>query len=455
MSDAVTIQTVPDFLKRHPATRFADVLLADSSGVLRGKRVTAGELPGVFSKGLYLPGSMFALDVLGGTIEATGLGFDDGDADRACRPIAGTLLPVPWLDPGVAQLQVAMHEVDGRPFFGDPYHVLGAILQRWSSLGLTPVIAIELEFYLVDRERVGGMPQPPASPRTGRREYRTQINSMEDLDDYSAVLTEIAAACAAQDVPAGTALAEYGPGQFEVNLHHVADAQRACDHAIRLKRLVKGVAHRHGMEATFMAKPYRDMAGSGTHVHVSLLDRDGRNVFASDDALGNESMRQAAAGLLATMADGMAVFAPNANSYRRLRPESYVPMTPSWGLNNRGVAVRVPVSDASNRRLEHRVAGADANPYLLAAWVLAGMHYGMEQRLVAPAPLVGNAYKDSATTLPTHWATAFERFERSAFAREYLGERFVALYASTRRGELEDFSSHVSPLEIEWYLRGI
>ena len=444
-----------DFLQRRPETRFADVLLADSSGVLRGKRVTAAELPGIYSKGLLLPGSMFALDVLGGTIEATGLGFDDGDADRACLPIPGTLFPVPWLDAGVAQVQVTMHEIDGRPFFGDPYHVLGGVLERLARLDLTPVIAIELEFYLTDRERAAGMPQPPVSPRTGRREYRTQINSMEDLDDYSNVLADIAAACEAQDIPAGAALAEYGPGQFEVNLQHVGDAQRACDHAIRLKRLVKGVAQKHGMEATFMAKPYRDMAGSGTHVHVSLLDGDGRNVFASDEVLGSERLRQAAAGLLATMADGMAVFAPNANSYRRLRPESYVPMTPSWGLNNRGVAVRVPVSDAANRRLEHRVAGADANPYLLTAWVLAGIHFGMERRLAAPAPVIGNAYRETGEPLPTHWATACERFDTSTFAREYFGERFVELYSATRRGELEDFSSYVTPLEIDWYLRGL
>ncbi|MGH8316251.1 MAG: glutamine synthetase, partial [Steroidobacterales bacterium] len=265
---AVTqLHEAQEFLRQRPETRFVDVLLADSSGVLRGKRVTAAELEGIYSKGLYLPGSMFALDVLGGTVEATGLGFDDGDADRACRPLLQSLLPVPWLSPAVAQVQVAMHEVDGRPFFGDPYHVLGGVLDRFRASGLTPVIAIELEFYFVDRERVAGQPQPPVSPRTGRREFRTQINSMEDLDDYSAVLTEIAAHCEIQQIPTGTALAEYGPGQFEVNLHHVHDAQRACDHAIRLKRLVKGVAHRHQMEATFMAKPYREMAGSGTHIH--------------------------------------------------------------------------------------------------------------------------------------------------------------------------------------------
>jgi glutamine synthetase len=159
--------------------------------------------------------------------------------------------------------------------------------------------------------------------------------------------------------------------------------------------------------------------------------------------------------MLASMADGMAIFAPNANSFRRLRPQAYVPMTPNWGLNNRGVAVRVPVSDAANRRLEHRVAGADANPYLLMAWVLAGLNFGLERRLQAPPPLAGNAYKVQGEPLPMHWAIAIDRFERSTFAREYLGDRFVDLYAATRRGELEDFSSYVSPLEIEWYLRGL
>ena len=174
-------------------------------------------------------------------------------------------------------------------------------------------MAVELEFYLVDRERTAeGHAQPPRQPLSGRREHKTQINSMQELDEYSAILTAIDAAARAQDLPTGTVLAEYGPGQFEVNLHHVDDALLACDHAIRLKRLVKGVALQHGMEATFMPKPYRDHAGSGAHLHISVLDARAHNIFAAEDPAGSAELRHAIGGLAATMPDTMAVCAPNA-----------------------------------------------------------------------------------------------------------------------------------------------
>jgi glutamine synthetase len=153
------------------------------------------------------------------------------------------------------------------------------------------------------------------------------------------------------------------------------------------------------------------------------------------------------------MADGMAICAPGPNSFRRFRREAYVPLTPSWSINNRGSAVRIPVSDAANRRIEYRQAGADANPYLVLAWMLAGLHHGLTTRAEPPPPLSGNAYAQATgEPLPTHWATAVERFEGSGFAREYLGERFTRLYATVKRAELEEFNSHVTPLECAWYL---
>ncbi|HEV7631985.1 MAG TPA: glutamine synthetase family protein, partial [Steroidobacteraceae bacterium] len=365
------------FLSDRPELRFIDLVLHDLNGVDRGKRIDVASSAAVFERGLMLPGSLFALDVRGGTVQETGLGFDEGDADRPCRPLPGTLFDVPWLDHQVAQAQLTMHEADGSPFFADPRHQLAAVLARLDALGLTPTIAVELEFYLLDLQRdARGMPQPPRGPLTGRREFRAQINSMSDLDEYSALLADIDTVCHGQAVPATTALAEYGPGQFEVNLAHGPDALAACDQAVRFRRIVRSVARRHGRDATFMAKPYRDMAGSGLHVHISLLDREGHNVFADPRPEGSDALRQAIAGCLATMADGMAVFAPHANSWRRFRPDAYVPVTADWSINNRGTALRVPLSDAANRRLEHRVAGADANIYLVVAWILAGVGGG-------------------------------------------------------------------------------
>ena len=442
-----------DWLDRRPQVRYVDLLLADQMGIPRGKRVTVEELEGVYRDGLLLPASMFALDVLGGTVQSTGLGFDEGDADRVCLPIGGSLVPVPWLGEQVAQLQVSMYEHDGSPFFGDPRHVLEAVVRRYAPLGLQPVMAVELEFYLVDRERTpGGCAQPPRQPLTGRREYKTQINSMQDMNEYSDVLAAIDAAARAQDLPTGTALAEYGPGQFEVNLHHVDDALLACDHAVRLKRLVKGVALQFGLEATFMPKPYRDHAGSGAHLHVSLVDDAGRNVFAADDPAGSPALRHAIGGLVATIDDTIAVCAPTANSYRRFRPEAYVPLNPSWAVNNRGVAFRVPHGPPASRRVEHRVAGADANPYLLAAIVLAGLHLGLTRGLDPGPAVAGNAYRETRPTIPTSWPEALQAFERSAFVRGYLGERFARLYAQTRRGEMQDFCADVPALDHDWYL---
>jgi glutamine synthetase len=449
-------QELQEFLLQRPELRFIDLLLHDLNGVDRGKRIDVAAAAATWERGLLLPGSMFALDVQGGTVQATGLGFDEGDADRPCRPVPGSLVDVPWQDHGVAQAQVSMHEADGRPFFADPRHLLAQLLARFAQLGLTPVVAVELEFYLLDRERTPlGLPQPPRGPLTGRREFRTQINSMTDLDEYSTVLADIDTVCRAQRVPATSALAEYGPGQFEVNLAHSADALGACDEAVRFKRIVKSVARRHEMDATFLAKPYRDMAGSGLHIHVSLLDAAGRNVFADDQPQGSEALLQAVAGSLATMADGMAIFAPNANSWRRFRPEAYVPLTAAWSINNRGTALRIPASDAANRRLEHRVAGADANPYLVMTWVLAGMLRGLQAGVLPPPPVLGNAYHrpaDVAERLPLHWPVAIERFARSEFAAEVFGPAFRHLYATVKQAELDEFASHVTPVECDLYL---
>jgi glutamine synthetase len=332
--------------------------------------------------------------------------------------------------------------------------VLARVLDRFHRLNLTPCVALEYEFYLVDRERgADGLPRPPPGPQTGRREFRPQINSMLEVSGYSALLSAIDAACRAQGVPATSALAEHGPGQFEVNLAHQPDALAACDQALRFKRIVKQVARAHGCDATFLAKPYRDMAGSGLHVHASLLDASGANLFAAEAPEGSTDMRHAIRGLLDTLAEGMAICAPGPNSYRRFRPEAYVPVTAAWSVNNRGSALRVPLSDAANRRIEHRLAGADANPYLVVAWVLAGIHRGLSRGEEPPAALDGNAYRPGeAEPLPLYWPTALERFAASGFAPEYLGRPFTRIYEAVRRSELEDFESHVSPLEIERWM---
>lgn len=448
-----------DFLARHPDIASVDLLISDLNGVLRGKRIPRENLEKAYRDGVNLPASVFALDILGNTVEETGLGLDSGDGDRVCRPVPGTLMPSPWLRGGrQAQLLMTMEETDGSPYCADPRQVLARVLERFQRAKLTPVVAVELEFYLVDRERdTLGMAQPPHSPASGERATHSQLYSINELDEYADFLDDIHAAARTQGLPLDTALKECAPGQFEINLIHCDDALAACDSAVLLKRLIKGVALRHGFEATFMAKPYGDEAGNGTHVHISLLDEAGRNVFAAEDGdpLGTPTLKQAVAGLLELMPASMALFAPNLNSFRRFQPGLYVPMAQTWGYDNRSVAVRVPSGANQARRLEHRVAGADANPYLLMASLLAAIDHGLQQRLTPPPAITGNAYDQVAPSLTNSWSRALTLLDANEVLAEALGPDFLRIFLANRRAERDRAMQAVSKLEYDWYLRHV
>lgn len=447
------------FLESHPQINSVDLLISDLNGVMRGKRIPSANLEKVCLDGVNLPASVFALDINGNTIEATGLGLAIGDSDRVCVPLEGSLMPSPWLRKGrQAQLLMTMIEADATPFFADPRQVLSRVLNRFEEAGLTPVVAVELEFYLVDRARTpAGAIQPPCSPCSGERATQSQLYSIQELDEYADFLDDIQSAARVQDLPLDTALKECAPGQFEINLIHCDDALRACDSAVLLKRLIKGVALTHGFEATFMAKPYGLEAGNGTHVHISLLDEAGNNVFsaADGDAMGTPTLHHATAGLLELMPASMAICAPNLNSFRRFQPGLYVPMAPSWGYDNRSVALRIPSGPNGARRIEHRVAGADANPYLLLATLLAGIEYGIRQRLAPPAPVTGNAYDQFPPSLTNSWQQALDLLETSAPLGEALGHDFIRVFIANRRAERAQAMQAVSQLEYEWYLRHV
>ena len=445
---------IADFLARYPDVRSIDLLIPDTNAILRGKRIDVSALDKVFTDGVNLPGSLFGADISGDTVEETGLGFSIGDIDQLCFPVPGTLEVVPWHPRPTGQLMLTMYTMDRQPFFADPRHLLAKVLERFKrELKLTPVVAVEMEFFLIDRERVGyGAPQPPLSPVTGTRAYSTQVYGMSELEEYSGFLEDIGAACKAQGIPADTAVAEYAPGQYEVNLHHETDALSACANAILLKRVIKAIALKHGMEATFMAKPYDDQAGSGTHVHVSLIDEQGRNVFANGDTLGSDLLRHAIGGMMETMVESMALFAPNANSYRRFRPDAFVPLCPAWAFNNRTTALRIPAGPDHARRVEHRVAGADVNPYLLTAAVLAGMHYGITQKIAPPPPIEGNAYAQLEPCLPHTWLGALDALREARIIPGYFGQDYLDVYLANKTGERGKFNYHVSPLEHQWYL---
>jgi glutamine synthetase len=432
-----------------------DLLLPDMNGLLRGKRVTREALEKVYANGVCLPMSLIATDITGNTVEETGLGYDIGDEDRICRPVPGTLRPIPWQERPMAQLLLTMEDAKGGAFSANPREVLKRVVQRFSERGLTPVVAVELEFYLLDAELThDGRPQTSVNPATGERNLTTQVYYMQDLNDYQEFTDAVADACRAQHIPADTAVAEYAPGQFEINLKHRNDAVAACDDAIYLKRAIKAIAENQGMLASFMAKPFVDQAGSGTHVHVSVLDKDGKNIFACTPDAPSDALRHAVSGLQQVSKDCMLMFAPHANSYRRFVLNAFVPLNDCWGFNNRTVAMRIPHSDAANVRIEHRIAGADANPYLVTAAVLAGILHGLETKGDPGPPVVGNAYEQTEhRTL--FWRDTINDFMASDFVGKTFGAEFRHIFGQQKLKEMRSFYTEVTTLEYAWYLRQV
>ncbi len=344
-------------------------------------------------------------------------------------------------------------EGDGSGSASDPRHALDRVVDRAEALGLMPVAALELEFYLLDgRAAAEGRVTPPAAPN-GFRQTDLQAYLVQDLCDFSDFLEAVYAAAETAGLPARTLISEYSPGQFEIVLEHRDDALRAADDAILWKRLVKGVAERHGFVATFMAKPYAEFAGSGAHFHVSLCDAAGNDLFAGSEPAGNALLRQAIAGLEITMAESMAIFAPSANSYRRFKPNSYAPLGPAWAIDNRSVPIRVTGGPPATRHLEQRVAGADANPYLALAAVIAGMLEGIEGKREPSEPITGNGYAQVAPSLPRFWPEALRRARGSDFLKRRLGERFTDIYLTIKEAECDRFFAEVSDRDVHWYLR--
>ena len=432
-----------------------DLLLPDMNGLLRGKRVTRDALEKVYANGVCLPMSLIATDITGNTVEETGLGYDIGDEDRICRPVPGSLRPIPWQERPMAQCLLQMEDAQGGLFAANPREVLKRVVQRFAERGLTPVVAVELEFYLLDGELgPDGHPQTSINPATGERNKTTQVYYMEDLNDYQGFTDLVADACRAQGIPADTAVAEYAPGQFEINLKHRNDAVAACDDALMLKRAIKAIAAQQGMLASFMAKPFVDQAGSGTHIHVSVLDRDGKNIFACTEDKPVDALRHAIAGLQSVSKDCMLMFAPHANSYRRFVLNAFVPLNDCWGFNNRTVAMRIPHSDEANVRIEHRIAGADANPYLVTAAVLAGILHGLDAKGDPGPAIVGNAYEQTEHR-ELFWRDTLRDFLGSDFIADTFGADFRHIYGQQKLKEMRSFYKEVTTLEIEWYLRQV
>jgi glutamine synthetase len=438
------------WLDDHPEIRNVRCGAADLNGQARGKRLPVRFARKVEEEGTRFPLSVLNLDIWGEDVEDSPLVFEIGDPDGVLQPTERGYVPMPWLQVPTALLPLWMFTEEGQPFAGDPRQALARVVDRYKARGLTPVVATEMEFYLVDDS--GGEIQQPKSPRSGKRRPGAEILSLRALDAFDRFFNDLYDACDAMDIPAEAALSEVGLGQFEINLSHVPDALRAADDAWLFKMLVRGLARNHGMAASFMAKPYEDFAGNGLHTHVSLLDAAGNNVFADGSTEGTPLLRNAIAGCLSGIPDLALVFAPHANSYERLVPESHAPTGVCWAYDNRTASIRVPGGNPAARRVEHRVAGGDVNPYLFLAAVLGSALIGIEDGLTPPPPITGNAYEQEMPQIPDTWAQAIDRFEQSALARRIFDPLLIGNFVMTKRQELHYMAELTPRQQLDLYL---
>lgn len=439
-----------DWLKEHPEVRTIRVAAADLNGVARGKRVPARFAAKIFTEGTRFPFSVMNLDIWGEDIEDSPLVFETGDVDGLLMPTERGFLPMPWLEAPTALLPIWMFHMDGRPYDGDPRQALARVVGRYSARGLTPVVATELEFFLIDDS--GKTLRVPPSPRSGKRRTGGEILSLRALDAFDKFFSALYDACEAMDIPADTAISEAGPGQFEINLMHQGDALKAADDTWLFKMLVKGLARSHGFAASFMAKPYDLWSGNGMHSHFSVLDADGRNIFDDGSEKGSDRLRHAVAGCLAALPGSTLVFAPHKNSYDRLVPDAHAPTGIGWAYENRTAALRIPASGPAARRIEHRVAGGDVNPYLMIAAILGAALIGLEDRMEPPAPIVGNAYAQGLPQLPETWAAAIDRFAACPLIRRIFCDEIAENYLMTKRQELHYMAELSDDEQTELYL---
>jgi glutamine synthetase len=442
-----------DWLREHPEVRTIRVAAADLNGVARGKRIPARFASKVFSDGTRFPFSVMNLDIWGEDIEDSPLVFETGDVDGILMPTERGFVPMPWLDAPTALLPIWMFHTDGRPYAGDPRQALAKVVHRYSDAGLTPVVATELEFFLIDDS--GTKLRVPPSPRSGKRRTGGEILSLRALDAFDAFFTALYDACEAMDIPADTAISEAGPGQFEINLIHQGDALKAADDTWLFKMLVKGLARHYGFAASFMAKPYDMWSGNGMHMHFSVLDSQGRNIFNDGTTEGSQVMRNAVGGLLAALPGSTLIFAPHENSYDRLVPDAHAPTGIGWAYENRTAALRIPASRPAARRIEHRVAGGDVNPYLMIAAVLGAAINGIEDAASPPAPIIGNAYAQSLPQLPASWDAAIETFATCPHVKRIFAAELIENYLMTKRQEIHYMAELSDQEQSELYLETV
>ncbi len=441
-----------DWFQTHGITE-VECLVTDQTGILKGKIMPAGKYLGGGRP--RLPDSIFIQTVTGGYPDDEDIRFwNPAERDMELVPDPDAIYLVPWADDPTAQIIHDCYYLTGEPVELAPRHVLKRVLSLYADRGWKPVIAPEVEFYLVKTNTDSDYPLEPPIGRTGRQESSRQSFSIDAVNEFDPLFEEMYDYCEAMNLDLDTLIHEEGAGQMEVNFQH-GDPLLLADQVVMFKRTLRETALRHGMYATFMAKPMAGEPGSSMHIHQSLLDAErGNNLFAGNDGQPSRLFHHFIGGLQEYLPAAMPLLAPNVNSYRRLmRTESSgsAPINVEWGMDNRTVGLRVPVSGAEATRVENRLAGADANPYLVMAASLACGYLGMLRQLDPRPPMVGSAWS-GGHKLPDDIGPALDQLHECQALADILGERFTHSYLAVKRAEHRAYFQVISSWEREHLL---
>ena len=429
-----------------------ECLVPDMTGNARGKIIPAAKFSHDY--GTRLPEGIFATTVTGDYPDNYYELVSPADSDMFLRPDPDTVRMVPWASDPTAQIIHDCYTREGRPHELAPRNVLRRVLALYEDLGMRPVVAPELEFFLVQKNTDPDFPLQPPAGRSGRPETARQSYSIDAVNEFDPILDLMYDYADAMELDVDTLIHESGAAQLEVNFRH-ADAMSRADQVFLFKRTMREAALRHGIYATFLAKPMENEPGSSMHIHQSLVDDAGRNVFA-----GNRSRRHSQVfmhyigGLQKYVPAAMAFFGPNVNSYRRLAFGEVSPKNVQWGYDNRTCGLRVPLDTQENTRVESRFAGSDVNPYLALAATLACGYLGIIEKLEPTEPLAGSA-QDYGYGLPRSLEASLELLAACTPLQDLFGPRFVEAYIAVKRKEYQTYFRVISSWEREFLLLNV
>ena len=429
-----------------------ECLVSDIAGIPRGKILPVHKFSGASgSGGLRLPEYVFGQSVTGDYLDSEVL--SEIGADVILRPDPNSCRLVPWYAEPTAQIIHDAYDHNGVIVPFTPRAVLKRVLGLFEEAGLTPVVAPELEFFLVEQSADANNPLVTPTGKSGRPEKARQAYGIDAVNEFDPLFEDIYDYCDVQKIDIDTLSHEAGAAQMEINFNHGA-ALELADQAFLFKRTVRQTALNHNVHATFMAKPMQEQPGSSMHLHLSVQETaTGRNVFVGEDGSESDEFFHAIAGMQRYLAAAMALMAPYVNSYRRHSLTEDSPTNLAWGMDNRTVGLRVPIGDPANRRIENRVPGADGNPYLAIAASLAALWLGLQEQRRPTRPRKDSG--EDLTTLPRNLDIALDALEKTSPLHDVLGEEFVKLFIEVKRGEADAFLEVISPWEREYLLLNV